>query len=334
MEVYHVYYSRIYAMNEPKNANFIQKAAEIIRGGGTAAFPTETVYGLGADALNEKAVAKIFEIKRRPAFDPLILHIGEKGWIKDLAANIPPAAQKIIDKFWPGPLTVILPKKPTVPDIVTSGLPGAAVRMPANDIALNLINTAQTPIAAPSANLFGAVSPTTAEHVREQLGGMVDIIIDGGKCEVGIESTIISFMTDKPVMLRPGGVAIEEIEDIIGKIIIPERDDFVNQSPGRSNQHYATSIPLILVDNISNIDKNVNTGLLTAAPVDQQKLSPNITAVEILSSSGDLREAACNLFAAMRRLDVSGVELIAAIPVSNTGLGMAINDRLYRASRR
>jgi L-threonylcarbamoyladenylate synthase len=340
----------------------VRKAAEIIRGGGVAAFPTETVYGLGASAFNEKAVARVFEIKRRPYFDPLILHVGGLDWLDGLAVDIPEPAMILIDKLWPGPLTVVLPKKPAVPDIATSGLPGVALRAPSNDIARRLIDLAGAPIAAPSANLFGAVSPTTAEHVREQLGASVDMVIDGGECSVGIESTIISFMGGKPVMLRPGGTPLEDIEEIIGKVTIPGHADLVNQSPGRSVQHYATSVPLVLVkdasdiNNIGNIvivnnggkipDNSRNhtgsvchtekVGLLAFSRndigIDRRELPANITQIEYLSSGGNLREAACSLFAAMRRLDAAGVDVIAALPVPNTGLGLAINDRLFRAS--
>jgi len=375
--------------------DLIQNAAEIIRGGGVVAFPTETVYGLGASAFDERAVARVFEVKRRPYFDPLILHVGGRGWLDDLVTGIPELAMKLTDRLWPGPLTVVLPKKPAVPDIATSGLPGVALRVPSNDIARRLIDAAGVPIAAPSANLFGSVSPTTAEHVREQLGGAVDMVIDGGECAVGIESTIISFMNDKPVMLRPGGTPLEDIEAIIGKVAIPGHAELVNQSPGRSGQHYATAVPLVMVrdagdigktgiinnnvvvngngngnngivnnnDNVADdgndgndnaVDNNRNIfdnsrnhtnsvhntpkriGLLAFSRndsiVDERELSTSITQIEYLSADGSLREAACGLFAAMRRLDASGVDVIAALPVPNTGLGLAINDRLYRAS--
>ncbi|MCL2219957.1 MAG: L-threonylcarbamoyladenylate synthase, partial [Chitinispirillia bacterium] len=312
-------------------------------GGGVVAFPTETVYGLGAGAFDEKAAARVFEVKRRPFFDPLILHVGDKRWLDDLVIDVPPPARELIDRFWPGPLTVVLPKKAVVPDIVTSGLPGVAVRVPSNGTALQLINAAGVPVAAPSANLFGYVSPTTAAHVRSQLGGSVDMVIDGGECSVGIESTIISFMGGAPVMLRPGGTALEDIEDAIGKVAIPANDDLINQSPGRSEQHYATSIPLVLVNDISEVSNisgiNINTtdgglGLIALAPSDDLGDISGFAKIEYLSASGSLREAACNLFAAMRRLDASGVGAIAAVPVPGTGLGLAINDRLRRASKK
>jgi len=360
------------SINEPTNIDAqIQEAAGIIRRGGVVAFPTETVYGLGADAFNEKAVARVFEVKRRPYFDPLILHIAEKEWLRefDLVIDIPTAAQKLIDAIWPGPLTVVLPKKPVVPDIATAGLPGAALRMPSNEIARALIRAAGVPVAAPSANLFGSVSPTAAEHVRAQLGGAVDMIIDGGACSVGIESTIISFIGEKPTLLRPGGVALEEIEDVVGKVVIPENDELVNQSPGRSGTHYATRTPLVrigggvnndgnncvnginsindndYINEINNINDNtalINSpkpitkiGLMALSPAsvpDPAVLPSTVVNVEYLSTNGDLREAACRLFAAMRRLDAAGVDVIVALPIPAAGLGLAINDRLGRAA--
>jgi len=313
----------------------IANAANIIRGGGVVAFPTETVYGLGANAFDEKAVARVFEIKRRPYFDPLILHIDSMDWLDGLAARIPEPAKTLLGRLWPGPLTVVLPKKPAVPDIATSGLPGAAIRMPSNDIARRLIAAAGVPIAAPSANLFGCVSPTTAAHVRDGLGGSVDALIDGGECAVGIESTIISFMNDTPLMLRPGGTPLEEIEAVIGKVIIPASGELANQSPGRSAAHYATSTPLARVRDAAELaNLTGKVGLLVFGDIDAGSLPPNVAKTEFLSKNGDLREAACNLFAAMRRLDAAGADIIAALPVPNAGLGLAINDRLSRAATR
>ncbi|GBU21601.1 hypothetical protein R80B4_01497 [Fibrobacteres bacterium R8-0-B4] len=348
-------------MKEPDDIDEqIQEAAGVIRRGGAVAFPTETVYGLGADAFNAKAAARVFEIKRRPYFDPLIAHIADRERLGDLVIDVPAGAQKLIDAFWPGPLTVVLPKRPAVPDIVTAGLPGVAVRLPSNETARGLIRAAGVPIAAPSANLFGSGSPTSAEHVREQLGSSVDMIIDGGECEVGIESTIISFMGNRPILLRPGGTALEDIEAVIGKVEIPGNEELVSQSPGRSGTHYATSTPLVRIGavgeigGIIGIDNNGNDddgcidalridpskpikriGLIALSPSsipDPSALPPSVVSIEYLSASGDLREAACRLFAAMRRLDAAGVDAIAALPVPAAGLGLAINDRLGRAS--
>ncbi len=203
-----------------RDKELIHHAAEIIKRGGIVAFPTETVYGLGADAFNPLAVARIFEVKRRPSFDPLIVHVANPADVKKLVKEIPSNAKKLIERFWPGPLTVVLLKEEDIPDIVTAGLPTLAIRMPSHPMALSLIKESNSPIAAPSANPFGYLSPTTAEHVREQLGDQVDLILDGGPCPVGVESTIVSFLEERPRLLRPGGVSLEEIESIIGKVEI------------------------------------------------------------------------------------------------------------------
>ena len=197
----------------------IRQAAEIIRRGGIVAFPTETVYGLGADAFQPLAIARIFEVKKRPYFDPLIVHVSSLGDLERLVIDIPQNAKKLVDRFWPGPLTTVLPKKDEVPGIVTAGLPSVAIRMPDHPMALTLIKESGCPIAAPSANLFGYLSSTTAEHVRDQLCDQVDLILDGGPCPVGVESTIVSFLEEKPRLLRPGGVSLEEIETIIGSVV-------------------------------------------------------------------------------------------------------------------
>jgi len=322
----------------------IREAADVIRRGGVVAFPTETVYGLGANAFDAKAVARVFEVKRRPYFDPLIVHVCEKEWLGGLAVDVPEAAQRLIDALWPGPLTVVLPKKPAVPDIVTAGLPGVALRLPSNEIARELIRAAGVPVAAPSANLFGYVSPTAAEHVRAQLGSAADMVIDGGECTVGIESTIISFLGDQPALLRPGGAALEDIEGVVGPVAVPGNEELVSQSPGRSGTHYATRTPLVLVDGVDGIDGiGINAGRVNPAKIGLIALSPasvpgaavlppSVVGIEYLSAAGDLREAACRLFAAMRRLDAAGVDAIAALPIPANGLGLAINDRLCRAS--
>src|SRR6185503_15618034 len=217
----------------------LQKAAQIIHDGGLVAFPTETVYGLGADALNTFAVAAIFEAKNRPQFDPLIVHVADLGQAEILVTSFPSKAIKLAEKFWPGPLTLVLPKSDMVPDIVTSSLKGVAIRVPNHPIALALIREAGRPIAAPSANPFGQVSPTTADHVRKSLGNKVELILDGGPCAVGVESTIISFMEKEPMLLRPGGVPLEDIEAVIGKVAVPVLTGDKPQAPGQLLQHYS-----------------------------------------------------------------------------------------------
>lgn len=318
--------ARIFASSEP---GAISAAAVVLRDGGLVAFPTETVYGLGANALNPKAVARVFETKGRPRFDPLIVHVADFVQLGEIIADFPPKAKALAKRFWPGPLTLVLPKKNVVPDIVTAGLKAVAVRIPAHPVALDLIRAAQRPIAAPSANRFGRISPTCAAAVKEELGESVDVVLDGGPCRVGVESTIISFADREPLLLRPGGVGAEEIETIVGPLLIPDRTEARPLSPGRLPRHYAPRTPLVLWSGSNLTIDGKRIGLLTLQPPLNQD---HFVAVEVLSKSGDLHEAAANLFAAMRRLDSLGLDLILAYPVPNHGVGLAINDRLLRAS--
>ncbi|HUO58835.1 MAG TPA: L-threonylcarbamoyladenylate synthase [bacterium] len=308
----------------------IQKAAQIIQEGGIVAFPTETVYGLGADALNPYAVARVFEVKNRPQFDPLIVHVADLRQAEILVTKFPDKALKLAGKFWPGPLTIVLPKSPLVPDIVTSSLPTVAIRVPNHPMALELIRESGRPIAAPSANPFGAVSPTTAEHVRRSLGNKVDLILDGGPCQVGVESTVISLTRKDPVLLRPGGVSLEDLQAVLGRVDLPPATDAKPQAPGQLENHYAPRTALFL-DKLSTTEvQGKKIGLLVfQEPPDRSSFE----AVEVLSPQGDLKEAAANLFAAVRRLDEKGLDFILARPVPQEGLGRAINDRLSRASR-
>ena len=309
----------------------IRQAAEIIRKGGLVAFPTETVYGLGADAFNPIAVARIFEVKRRPYFDPLIVHVSDPADLNKLVIKIPSNARKLIERFWPGPLTVVLLKKEEVPDIITAGLSTVAIRMPKHPMALSLIEQADCPIAAPSANPFGYLSPTTAEHVRDQLGDQIDFILDGGPCEVGVESTILSFSEGKSKLLRPGGVPLEEIESLIGTVEVSPNEEDKPAAPGMLPRHYAPRTPIVLDWDEKNFNskKGQKIGLLA---FQEPKSSIKFHHVEILSKKGDFREAAANLFAAIRRLDELSLDLILAEPIPEVGLGRAIMDRLRRAS--
>lgn len=309
----------------------IHNAAAIIKKGGIVAFPTETVYGLGADAFNALAVARIFEVKRRPYFDPLIVHVARSGDVDRLVKGIPSDAKKLMKKFWPGPLSIVLSKGNNIPDIVTAGLSTVAIRIPDHPIALSFIKESQCPIAAPSANPFGYLSPTTAEHVREQLGHQVDFILNGGPCPVGLESTIVSFSEGNARLLRPGGVPLEEIESVIGRVEINPVQEKPS-APGMLPKHYAPRTPIVIDSNKKNFDfyKDKNIGLLA---FQQEKSHPKFIHVEVLSKKGDLREAAANLFAAIRRLDALNLDLILAEPVPEIGLGRAIMDRLLRASQ-
>lgn len=296
------------------------------------AFPTETVYGLGAHALDERAVARIFEAKGRPTFDPLIVHVPHLEAARALISELPPAAAALAARFWPGPLTLVLPKTSRVPDLVTAGHPTVALRVPNHPVALALLEEAGCPVAAPSANPFGAISPTTAEHVRAQLGDRVDLILDGGPTTVGVESTIVAFLDGGPTLLRPGGLPLEALEAAIGPVSIPPEAALTTLSPGRLTRHYAPRRPLTLLPGpVGAAQPEGKVGLLAFTP---PALPERFAHVEVLSAGGDLGEAAARLFAALRRLDAADLEAIWAEPVPEVGLGRAIMDRLRRARAR
>ncbi|HCC47349.1 MAG TPA: threonylcarbamoyl-AMP synthase [Elusimicrobia bacterium] len=307
----------------------LKKAAAILKAGGVVAFPTETVYGLGADGLNPVACARIFEIKGRPRFDPLILHECTPARARRLFSRVPPAAAKLMKKFWPGPLTLVLPKARCVPDIVTAGLPTVAVRVPANRHALALVKAAGRPVAAPSANSFGRLSPTTAAHVSKQLGGGPDMILDGGKTRIGVESTIITFTGNRPVLLRPGGLPLEEIEKAAGPALKAAAGG-KPAAPGCLKKHYAPRARLRIVAPGAAVQASPSAAYLafSARPAGRW------AAVKVLSRKGDLREAAANLFGALHALEASGAATIYAEKVAPRGLGRAIMDRLRRAAAR
>lgn len=314
------------------STNHIQLAADIIGRGGLVAFPTETVYGLGADMWNSDAVANIFKVKARPLHDPLIVHIDTKETLSELAQTDDAKIGLLADAFWPGPLTLVLPRQWSIPDLVTAGLPTIAVRMPDHPVALALIRDAGTPIAAPSANSFGYVSPTAAHHVFEGLGEQVDLILDGGICSLGVESTIISLGNGAPKLLRAGSLAVEDLEDVIGPIT---RDGFEEGrpiSPGQLSRHYATRTPLYLLPTTQATPSVVfgeSTGLLAFAPPSKPEI---YAAVEILSPTGNLQEAAKHFYAALRRLDGQGLSRLWAEPCPEEGVGVAIMDRLRRCA--
>lgn len=311
----------------------IAEAARIIRSGGLVAFPTETVYGLGANALDATAVARIFSAKARPSFDPLIVHLADRTWLARAVAFAPEAAALLAGRFWPGPLTLVLEKAPIVPDLVTAGLDTVGVRVPDHPAARALLEGADTPIAAPSANLFGHVSPTTAAHVVEQLGDRVDAVLDGGPCRVGVESTIVAFASGAPVVLRPGGVTREELALALGRPVGLVREQAALGTalvaPGQLERHYATRTPLRLLSGRATAPASASrVGLLAFA----DDPAPGFAAVEVLAPDGKPSTAAANLFAALRRLDARGLDLLLAEPCPEEGLGSAIMDRLRRCA--
>lgn len=312
----------------------IRRAGAVIRRGGLVAFPTETVYGLGADALNPIAVARIFEAKKRPTFDPLIVHVRSTEDVGKLCSRVDRRATKLMKAFWPGPLTLVLPKLPVVPGIVTAGLPTVAVRMPSHPAALALIREARTPIAAPSANMFGRLSPTLAAHVADQLGGRIDMILDGGRCPLGLESTIVDLSGERARIGRLGSLPVEDVERVIGKVRITKRSATRPRAPGQLPRHYSPETPIRFVvperSRMELRDKKKVGYLSFRQPCKDLPYH----AVETLSPRGDLREAAANLFACLHRLDKAGLDIILAEPVPEEGLGRAIMDRLGRASHR
>ena len=302
-------------------------AARRLRAGEPVAIPTETVYGLAANAFDPEAVLRVFAIKERPTFDPLIVHIGHKEQMDTLVHPVSEEVRALMHHFWPGPLTLVLPKRPIVPDIVTSGLDTVGVRMPAHPITLRLLRTLEFPLAAPSANPFGYVSPTSAQHVMDQLGDRIPYILDGGSCSVGVESTIIGWEDGRPAQYRAGGVPIEAIEEVIGRVIGATRT-VVPRAPGMLAGHYAPRKPVLVGDVHALLRAHATKKVGVISLATDFGASFN----EVLSARRDLHEAARNLFAALRRLDASTVEVIIAEVFPEEGLGRAINDRLQRAS--
>ncbi len=322
------------------SASAIEEAARRLRAGEPVAFPTETVYGLGADALDPIAVARVFEIKGRPSFDPLIVHVAAPG---DLAAHVVPAdaddprVGALVERFWPGPLTLVLRKGPSIPGIVTAGLDTVAIRMPDHPVALALIRTAGVPVAAPSANPFGKLSPTRAEHVARQLGDRVALILDGGPCRVGVESTVVLLAGGRAALLRPGGLPAEAVEAVIGPLEAPGHEEVRALSPGRAAAHYAPRPPLVLVPPHEAVRPapGERLGLLAADDAGRRRaeaLGGPFAAVEVLAANGDPIETAARLFDALHRLDDARVDRIVAQPVDERGLGRAVMDRLRRAA--
>jgi L-threonylcarbamoyladenylate synthase len=314
------------------NKQNIQEAAKAITAGEIVAFPTETVYGLGADGLNPKAVAKIFEAKQRPSFNPLILHVSSIEMLKELIKIEDKRINKLINKFWPGPLTLVLPKSKTVPDIVTAGNSTVAVRMPRHPIAKALIEASKTPIAAPSANQFGYLSPTTAEHVEKQLGAKVNIILDGGKSDVGVESTIVEITKDEILLLRHGGISVEQLQEVCTSVKEKEIDPDKPNAPGQLLHHYAPKIPVKFINEVTQ--KEIEGKRLGGLFLEKNKTEFNFDKIKFLSLRGDLREAAANLFLHLHSLENSKIDLILVEPIKQEGLGIAIMDRLTKATNR
>jgi len=321
-------------------------AAEVLRAGGTVAFPTETVYGLGANALDALALRKIFEAKGRPADNPLIVHIAHKEDVDRLVREIPKKAKLLMESFWPGPLTMVFKKSGLVPDVITAGLDTVAIRMPSHAIAKNLIEMAGVPVAAPSANLSGRPSPTQAGHVIEDMLGRVDIIISGGGCAVGLESTVLDVTEEVPVILRPGGVTLEALTEVVGEVLSDREieGDFgaAPKSPGMKYTHYAPRAKVVMVSGDveeikhtinelkrENADKGIKVGIMAT---DETEGSYCDAVVISMGSRKEVNTIAENIFAILRRFDAMGVELILVEGIETKLVGHAVMNRLTKAA--
>ncbi len=309
----------------------IEKAKELLTQGQVVGIPTETVYGLAANALNPQAVARVFEVKKRPHFDPLIIHLYDASQLDDFCEHIPPLFYTLYQRFSPGPITYILNKKSHIPDLVTAGQKTVGIRFPRHPLTRELLSQSRMALAAPSANPFGYVSPTTAQHVQNQLGSEIPLILDGGACLVGIESTIIDLSKEEPEILRLGGLALSDIEPVTGSLKVQSHSSSNPKAPGMLSAHYAPGKPLI----IGNIEELLgNYAPNTVGIISLFKSYPLVPEQhqKVLSPSQNLREAAAQLFSALRELDTDGIEIILAEKMPEKGLGPAINDRLQRAA--
>lgn len=308
----------------------IQRAARLLLEGGAVAIPTETVYGLAANVFDANAVVGVFALKGRPTFDPLIVHVPDLAAAERLAIQFPPRARKLAERFWPGPLTLVVDKAPSIPDIVTAGLPRVGLRVPVHPMALALLREVQVPLAAPSANPFGKTSPTSAQHVVQDFQGRVPVL-DGGPCTHGIESTVVLVPEgdELPVLLRPGAVPLDALSEVVGTMRQGDHEQTLRPpAPGMLARHYATDTPMHFDPQSLSGTRIGWLGLGRPSSADR------FAAVESLSEQGDLVEAAAHLFGAMRRLDALGLDAIWAESVPDTGIGRAINDRLRRACAR
>ena len=327
----------------------VRQAADFIKKGGLVAFPTETVYGLGADALNAKAVLALFKAKKRPLDNPPILHVAYMAEVYGLAKQVPQKAVTLMKEFWPGPLTLVFKRSEAVPDVTVAGLETVAIRMPKHNVAMALIKESGFPIAAPSANLAGKPSPTTAKHVLDDLNGRIDAILDGGPTRIGLESTVLDVSVDPPMLLRPGGTPVESLRKVLGDVqlhpfVLAERELAVRESrsPGMRHKHYAPKAELVLVEGsleavVEKVKALADSYRIKACKVgvlatDETKAKYRADVVKSLGSRFNLEAIAQNLFALLREFDAEGVDVIIAEGVPSEGLGLAVMNRLRKAS--
>ena len=312
----------------------INKVKTALIEGDIIALPTETVYGLAANIFQDSAVEKIFKIKKRPAYNPLIVHISSSIILEHVAKKIPSKAQELANAFWPGPLTLVLEKQDQIPNRITAGKSTVAIRVPNHPLALKLLNSLDFPLAAPSANPFGYLSPTSAEHVAYYFKKELNFILDGGPCSLGIESTIIGFENERPVLYRHGAIALEEIEKVIGPIQVKNKSNNKPSAPGMLCRHYAPKTKIQITDDISQVIKLNNDKKIGVLSFKKFTNSNSDIHQEILSISGNLEESAKNLYASLHRLDRMNLDLIITSFIPEKGLGKTINDRLKRAVKK
>lgn len=337
--------TKILKIDSPDEREKIEEAAQALKDGALVVIPTETVYGLGADGRKKETVEKIFKAKGRPQDNPLILHIAEESQVEDLVEEIPQAARDCMTLFWPGPLTMIFQKKPWIPDEVTAGLDTVAIRMPSHPIAHEILKAAGIPVAAPSANLSGRPSPTKAIHVAEDLDGLVDLIVDSGPTDVGIESTVLDVTVDPPMILRPGGVTLEELKTILGKVKVDRSGMDANskltpKSPGQKYKHYAPKAECILfAGNLTNVAKEVNrrirenrtAKIAVMATEETMELYEGASLLLNMGPRSDLKVVAHNIFDQLRYCDEMGMDIIYVEGFEFSGMGMGIMNRLLKA---
>jgi L-threonylcarbamoyladenylate synthase len=308
-------------------------AKNLLENDEVVAIPTETVYGLAGNIFSEKAIKKIFETKKRPFFNPLIVHVHSLACLETICSEIPLKAKLLANNFWPGPLTLVLKKQNSISDLVTGGKDTVAVRIPNHFLTLELLSKLDFPLAAPSANPFGSISPTTAEHVANYFSNTLPLVLDGGNCENGIESTIIGFENEDPILYRLGAISREEIESVIGPILLKNNNQNAPEAPGMLTRHYAPLTKTILVNDVKKEIEKYPTKKIGLLLFNNVTIDKEDVVIEILSKKGSLKEATANLYAAMHRLDTQNLDLIIAQKFPEIDLGNSINDRLERATK-
>jgi L-threonylcarbamoyladenylate synthase len=311
----------------------ISKAIELLNKEDVVAIPTETVYGLAGNIYSEKAIRKIFEVKQRPLFNPLIVHIPSIDHLEKIVREFPVKAQKLAEAFWPGSLTLILPKRLNIPEIVTGGKDTVGVRIPNHPVTLSLLKQLSFPLAAPSANPYNRISPTSSDHVKAYFENTLSMVLEGGECKNGIESTIIGFENNEAILYRLGGISVEDIEKIIGKIQIRNKSDTTPNAPGMLAKHYAPKTKMFLLDDLDKFIENNKSKKIGILKFKENLNTASVEHIEILSKSGDLKEAASKLYSTLHKLDSLNLDLIVAERFPDVGLGKSINDRLERATK-